>query len=187
MGRCPNPVTVVIDSQSVKGAETVGSATRGYDPAKVIDGRKRHLVVDTKGLPMIVMVTAADIPDRDAAKLLFDRLCRREPQITLSWGDSAYGGGLETWAKDEHGLTVLISRRPPAAKGWILLPRRWVVERTNSWIMKARRNCRDYERRTDHSEAHITLALIAIMLRRLSRGQIAPDRYPSSAVLAAAA
>jgi len=187
MGRCPNPVTVIIDSQSVKGSDTVGALTRGYDAGKCINGRKRHVITDTRGLPVAVLVTPANIQDRDAAKLLFERLHEYQPQVVLSWGDSAYGGELEKWAKDECGLTVVISRRPPGAKGFVLIPRRWVVERTNAWIMKSRRNCRDYERRPDHSEAHITLALLAIMLRRLARGAITPERYPSAAVLAAGA
>lgn len=143
MGRCPNPVTAVIDSQSVKAAETVGSATRGFDAGKLINGRKRHLVVDTRGLPMLVMVTPASIQDRDAARIAFDRLREREPQVTLMWGDSGYSGQLESWAKDEHRLTVIISRRPPGVKGWVLLPRRWVVERVRREALVDRVEVRD--------------------------------------------
>jgi transposase len=187
MGRCPNAVTLVIDSQSVKAAETVSKATRGYDTAKAVNGRKRHLAVDTKGLLVDVLVTAADVTDRDAARLLLARLRSAHPEITLVWADSGYSGELEKWAKDQLALTMCISRRPPGARGFVLVPRRWVVERSLSWIMRARRLVRDYERLPHHSEAEISFSAITLMARRLADGRIAPDRYPSSAVLAAAA
>jgi transposase len=185
MGRCPNAVTLVIDSQSVKAAETVSKATRGYDAAKAVNGRKRHLAVDTKGLLVDVLVTPADITDRAAARLLLARLRIAHPEITLVWADSAYGGELEKWAKDELGLTMRISRRPPGARGFVVVPRRWVVERSLSWIMRARRLVRDYERLPQHSEAEISFSAITLMARRLADGRVQPDRYPSSAIIAA--
>lgn len=100
MGRAPGAVATVIDSQSVKAAETVGKDSRGYDGAKKINGRKRHLVVDTKGLPLFVMVTPADMTDRDAAKEVLFRLRLMHPEITIVWADSGYAGRLVTWAKN---------------------------------------------------------------------------------------
>lgn len=99
MGKAPGAVATVIDSQSVKAAETVGKGSRGYDAGKRINGRKRHLVVDTKGLPLFVMVTPADMTDRNAAKEVLFRLRLMHPEITIVWADSAYAGQLVTWAK----------------------------------------------------------------------------------------
>jgi transposase len=187
MGRCPNAVTAVLDSQNVKAAETASKETRGYDGAKRVNGRKRHLVVDTKGLPLTVLVTAADLTDRDAAREVLIRLRLLHPEITLLWADSAYSGELVEWAKKNLRMTIKISKRPPGASGFVVVPRRWVVERTLSWIMRARRNCRDYERLVQHAEAHITWSMVTLMTRRLARGYIQPESYPSAAVLAAAA
>lgn len=159
LGRCPYPVTLIIDSQSVKGASTVSRATRGFDPAKLINGRKRHVAVDTKGFPMI-MVTPADMQDRDAARELLWRLRLTHPQITQAWADSAYAGQLVTWAEDFLHITLKTVSRPKGAKGFVVLPRRWRVERTLGWIMNARRNARDYERLPQHSEAHLNWSLI---------------------------
>ncbi|MFK4687754.1 transposase [Streptomyces pristinaespiralis] len=100
MGRAPGAVATVIDSQSVKAADTVGRDSRGYDGAKKINGRKRHTVVDTKGLPLFVMVTPADMTDRDAAKEVLFRLRLMHPEITIVWADSGYAGQLVTWAKE---------------------------------------------------------------------------------------
>ncbi|MFG2632208.1 IS5 family transposase, partial [Streptomyces sp. NPDC048473] len=99
MGRAPGAVATVIDSQSVKAADTVGKDSRGYDAGKKINGRKRHLVVDTKGLLLFVMVTPADMTDRNAAKEVLFRLRLMHPEITIVWADSAYAGQLVTWAK----------------------------------------------------------------------------------------
>jgi transposase len=168
-GRCRAAVAVVVDSQSVKAAETAGKLTRGYDAAKKINGRKRHLVVDTRGLLLMVMVTPANLSDRDAARDLLVRLRLLHPQLTLVWADSAYSGTLVDWAKRVLRLTLKIVNRPPGQKGFIVLPRRWVVERSLSWIMRARRNCRDFERLARHSEAHILWTSITLMTRRLTR------------------
>ncbi|MEV5598959.1 IS5 family transposase [Streptomyces sp. NPDC052496] len=168
LGRCPYPVTLIVDSQSVKAADTVSRATRGYDAGKSINGRKRHLAVDTKGLPMMVMVTPADMSDRDAAREVLWRLRLTHPQITQVWADSGYAGQLVGWADDFLGLTLKIVSRPKGAKGFVVLPLRWRVERTFGWVMKARRNVRDYERLPQVSEAHLTWALITLMGRRLT-------------------
>nr|WP_308040831.1 IS5 family transposase [Streptomyces sp. PSKA30] len=177
LGRCPYPVTLIVDSQSVKGATTVSRATRGFDPAKMINGRKRHLAVDTKGFPVMIMVTPADMQDRDAARELLWRLRLTHPQITQVWADSAYAGRLVTWAEDFLHITLKTVSRPKGAKGFVVLPRRWRVERTLGWIMNARRNARDYERLPQHSEAHLNWSLITLMTRRLTRKGTRTDSW----------
>ena len=123
-------MATVIDSQSIKAADTVGKDSRGYDAGKKINGRKRHLVVDTKGLPLFVMVTPADMTDRNAAKEVLFRLRLMHPEITIVWADSAYAGQLVTWAKTYLNLTIKTVSRPKNVPGFVVLPRRWVVERT---------------------------------------------------------
>lgn len=178
MGKGPRAVATVIDSQSVKAAETVGKDSRGYDPGKKINGRKRHLVVDTRGLPLLVMVTPADLADRDAAKEVLFRLRLMHPEITIVWADSAYAGKLVTWAKRHLNLTLKTVSRPKDTSGFVVLPRRWVVERSLAWIMHARRHARDYERLVQHSETLITWAAITLMTRRLTRGKKSLTRLP---------
>ncbi|MEU9256339.1 IS5 family transposase [Streptomyces sp. NPDC048270] len=121
-GRCPWPVTLIVDSQSVKGADTVSKTTRGYDPAKKINGRKRHIAVDTLGLPVMITVTPADMTDRDAARELLWRLRLMQPQITQVWADSAYAGQLITWADTFLKMTLKTVSRPRNAKGFVVLP-----------------------------------------------------------------
>ncbi|WP_179382024.1 IS5 family transposase [Streptomyces sp. SA15] len=167
--RCPWPVRVIIDAQSVKGAETV-SKTRGWDQAKMINGRKRHLIVDQDGLLVDLLVTPADVQERAAARILLTRLHAEHPEIVLVWADNAYGGEEFTaWAQDTLGITIKVVPLPEDAKGFVVLPKRWVVERSNSWTMRARRNARDYERLMSHAEAHIQWAFITLMSRRLAR------------------
>lgn len=170
-GRTPWPVALVVDSQSVKAADTVPRATSGYDAAKKITGRKRHLAVDLGGLMVDLLVTPADVPDRDGARQLLARLHAAHPEITTVWADSAYAGELVDWAERELNITIKIVRRPPDAQGFIVLPRRWVVERSLAWFMRARRNCRDYERLPAHTEAHLAWSAITLMLRRLARAR----------------
>jgi transposase len=164
-----NAVALVVDSQSVKASETVSKATRGWDGGKAINGRKRHICVDRGGLLVDVLVTPADCGDRDAAQFMLKRLHDAHPEIVVVYADSGYSGELVEWALDELGITLIIVKRPRNAKGWILLPTRWVVERTFGWIMRARRNVRDHERLMAHSEAHINWTAITLMTRRLSR------------------
>ena len=176
-GASPHPVAAVIDSQSVKVAATVPKSTSGYDAGKKLPGRKRHIVVDTKGLLLFVMVRPADTHDAVAAKEVLLRLRLMHPQITVVWADSIYGGTLVDWAKSLLNLTIKTVSRPEGAKGFVLLPRRWVVERSLAWWLHARRNARDYETRPEHSEAMLTLAAITLMTRRLTR----QTAYPTSA------
>ena len=143
-GKAPNAVAVIIDSQSVKAAETVSAATRSYHAAKKINGRKRYVVVDNNGLPLFVLVTRADLQDRDAVKEVLFRLRLTHPEVTIVWADSAYAGQLVDWAKQHLDLTLKTVSRPKGAKGFVVVPRRWGVERSLSWLTRARRNVRDY-------------------------------------------
>jgi IS5 family transposase len=111
-------VTLIVDSHSVKGASTVGRNSRGYDAAKKINGRKRHITVDTLGLPVMITVTPAGIQDRD----VFWRLRLAQPQITQIWADRGYAGDLVDWARDRLWLTLRIVSRPKGVKGFVVLP-----------------------------------------------------------------
>lgn len=117
----------------------------------------------------MITVTPADTTDLDAARELLWRLRVIQPQITQVWADSAYAGQLINWSGDFLNMTLKRVSRPRGAKGFVVLPRRWRVERTLGWIMKARRNVLDYERLPQHSEAHLTWALITLMTRRITR------------------
>jgi putative transposase len=139
---------------------------RGYDAGKKIQGRKRHLVVDTLGLIHGLVVHPADIQDRAGAKLVLDPLIGQLPRLACLWADSGYTGTLETWAAD-HGWRVEIIAKAPKAIGFHVLPKRWIVERTFAWIGKCRRLSKDYEHTIASSEAMIRLAMIGLMLRRL--------------------
>jgi transposase len=166
VGRDPEPTAAVIDSQSVRAADTVPRATRGWDNAKKVNGRKRHIAVDAMGLLLAVVITAASVQDRDAARpLLWNRTCRR---IRLIWADAVYTGKLTTWAASLKMTICIVARRNPHA--FEVLPRRWVVERTFAWISKHRRTVRDYERLPASHEAMILWAMITLMTRRLTRG-----------------
>jgi len=163
------PTAAVIDSQSVKGSEMIGSARRGYDAGKKINGTKRHLAVDVLGLLLTVLVTAASVQDRDAAKPLLWNLRKAFPAVRLAWADGGYAGKLVTWAKTRLRLTLEIVKRPDDLHTFKVLPRRWVVERTLSWITRHRRTVRDYERLPAHHETYIYWAMIIVMTRRLAR------------------
>ena len=168
-GREPEPTAAVIDSQSVKAAETVAAASRGFDAGKKVQGRKRHIAVDVIGLLLTVLVTAASVQDRDAAKPLLWNLRKAFPGIRLAWADGIYAGKLVTWAKTALKLTLAIVRRPDDLHTFQVLPRRWVVERTLAWITRHRRTVRDYERLTAHHETIVYWAMIITMTRRLAR------------------
>jgi transposase len=168
-GRHAAPTAAIIDSQSVRAADTVARHSRGYDAGKKVNGRKRHLAVDTCGLLLVVMVTAASVQDRDAARPLLWRLRARYRPIRLVWAAAGYAGRLVAWARDLLGLTLEIVRKHPGQSTFEPLPRRWVVERTLAWISKHRRTVRDYERLPAHHAAMVTWAMIAVMTRRLAR------------------
>lgn len=168
-GRDPLPTAAIIDSQSVRGADTVPGATRGYDAGKKINGRKRHIAVDTGGLLLAVVVTIAGIQDRDAAHRLLTALSSQFSTIRLVWADGGYAGRLVLWAKKVLSLTIEVVKRTDDTKGFKVLPRRWVVERTFAWISKFRRCVRDYETLPTHHEAMVHISMIMTMSRRLAR------------------
>jgi transposase len=174
-GRKARPSAAVIDSQSVKGSEMIAAGRRGYDAGKKINGTKRHIAVDTLGLLLTVLVTAASVQDRDAAKPLLFNLRRAFPSIKLTWADGGYAGKLVTWAKTWLRLRVQIVKRPDDLHTFKVLPRRWVVERTLSWVTRHRRTVRDYERLAAHHETYVYWSMIIIMTRRLAR-QPAPAK-----------
>jgi transposase len=118
------------------------------------------------------MVTAADVTDRNAARLLLKRLHDAHPAVVVVWADQGYTGELIGWAKENLGITMIVVKRPKNSVGFVLLPKRWVVERTFGWIMRARRNVRDHERLPEHSEAHINWTAVTLMARRLTRDPV---------------
>ncbi len=172
-GYSPQAVAVIVDSQSVKASETVGRHSRGFDAGKRINGRKRALAVDLGGLPLLILVTSADRQDRDLARDLLWRLRITFPAVSIVWADSAFGGGLVEWAKRFLNLTIKVVPRPKES-GFVVLPRRWVVERTISWLLRARRNIRDHERLPQNSESVLNIAAITLMTRRLTRRRGVP-------------
>ena len=127
-GREPEPSAGIIDSQSLRAAETVPTGSRGYDAAKKVQGTKRHVIVDTLGLLLVVIVTAASVQDRDGAKPALALLRDWYERIALIWADSAYAGKLVTWAQKHVRLTLEIVKRSDDVSGFVVLPRRWVVE-----------------------------------------------------------
>jgi transposase len=172
-GRNPEPSAGVIDSQSVRGADTVGADSRGYDAGKKVNGRKRFIVTDTLGLLVTVWVLAASWQDRDGAKGALLAAVAATP-IRHVFADQGFAGRLVGWAAAILNLTLEIVRKPADQKGFAVHPRRWVIERTLGWLMGHRRLVRDYERHPETSEHMIRWAAINQMLRRLTRG--APAR-----------
>ncbi|MGW3078620.1 IS5 family transposase [Kitasatospora sp. NPDC001132] len=168
-GRDPEPTAGIIDSQSVKGAASVPAASRGFDAGKRVNGRKRHIVVDTLGLLLVVMVTAASATDRESGQRLLARLRERHWRITLVWADGGYTGRLVDLARDAWRVALTVIKRSGDTAGFVVLPKRWLVERTFAWLVRSRRLVRDYETRTDTSEAMIRWSMSMVMSRRLAR------------------
>lgn len=170
-GRPESPSEVIIDSQSVATATMVNEAV-GYDGGKQIKGRKRHTVVDTLGLVMMVVVTAANHPERDGAKQAFQKLMQMKQQVSrlyLIWADGGYSGQpFLKWAMDTFRLIVEVVLRPEQTKGFVLVKKRWVVERTFGWWNWYRRLSKDYERLPANAETMLYIAMIRLMVRRLA-------------------
>jgi putative transposase len=169
-GKKPTPTVAIIDSQSIRTAE--GGEERGFDAGKKITGRKRHLAVDTLGLLLVVVVHGAYWQDYDGACMVLMRLQDKFHRLKVLFADSAYGrNDLPGWVQKTFGWLLQTVPRPVGVKGFVVLPKRWIVERTIAWINRCRRNTKDYERKTEHSEAMIQLAMIALMSKRLAKYQ----------------
>jgi putative transposase len=196
LGRNTQPTAAIVDSQSVR-TTGVGGNERGFDPAKKVEGRKRHLLVDTEGLVLKVRVHSARVPDAEGIRLLLNSVRAHLPCLSHLWVDAGYQGRGRRWAEEVMGLSVEVVRKPPkpvseeVAEAWArewakegkevdwkrllpprgfkVLPRRWVVERTFSWLGQNRRMSKDYERLPESSEAFVYAAMTRLMVRRLVR------------------
>ncbi|MFK0259237.1 IS5 family transposase [Streptomyces sp. NPDC090445] len=163
-GRDPEPTACIIDSQSVKTSTNAPATTQGVDVGKKIAGRKRNIVTDTIGLLLTVLVTAASVQDSTAGRQLLTKVAADHPTVHKTWADMGYKTTVV-----EHGanlgIDVEIVRRDPTTRGFVVQPRRWVVERTFGWLMNHRRSARDYEALPARSEAMIHVAMINLMTR----------------------
>ena len=178
VGKDPDASAVIMDSQSIKTTEECrkpkpggyDAHSNGYDAHKHIKGRKRHLLVDTLGLPLSVYVSPADIQDRVGARWLLAGRKLLLPRLKKIWADGAYSGDpLSQWCQQEGGWELEIVERDKAATGFEVVPKRWIVERTISWIGQNRRMSKDYERKVQTSETFIEVAMIRLILSRLAR------------------
>lgn len=167
LGRELSPSAGVIDSQSL--ASGPGCGVVGNDPGKKVHGRKRHIVVDTEGLLIGVVVTPANVQDPTAAPDVLDEAAAHAPRLRHIWGDTRYQGKLIDWAKTTHNITVEIVRKSPEQRGFQVLPRRWVVERTFAWLDRYRRIARDWEAASWSACALVHIAASDMMARRIAR------------------
>jgi putative transposase len=170
-GHDPTPSAASMDSQSVKTG-ILGLKELGFDGGKKIKGHKRHLMVDTLGLVMMVVVTAANVSDQQGARLIFERLKawpHRVKRLVRIWVDGTYDGiDFMKWTMDTYRWILETVKRSDDVKGFVLLPKRWVIERTWGWLNWSRRLSKDYEVLTENSETFIYIAMIRILLRRLA-------------------
>ena len=169
-GRSERPSGTVVDSSSVKGTPVPGP--RGFDGAKKVDGIKRHIIVDTTGTLVAAHVTAGDVQDRAAFAALLTEARRVCPTVSKIWADKGYTGAAVASACQQAGVELEVVSGPKPAGGFTVQPRRWGVERTNGWINRSRRLVRQYETTVAAHEGFLILSQIALLLRRLDRGQL---------------
>ena len=164
-GKEASPTAAVVDSQSVK--TTAFGGLRGYDAGKKINGRKRHLVTDTIGLPLNLALHAANLQDRDGLAQACRWIKRRFPWLQCLFADAGYQGPVAASNAADAGLKLEIVKRPPHAEGFEVIPKRWVIERTFGWLGRNRRLAKDFERLIEHSSAMVVVAIIQLLASRL--------------------
>jgi transposase len=169
-GRGSQPTAAILDSQSVKGAQTVGSDSRGYDAGKKVNGRKRFVITDTLSLLLAVLVVPASVQDRDGGRRIMVDHCFAHRRCRQVFADGSLAGRFVEWAHNVVKTTVEIVRKRPGQKTFEALPKRWAVERGLAWLSAHRRPVRDYGRHPATSESFTNWAMIRTMVRRIVCG-----------------
>lgn len=180
-GKEATPSAAILDSQSVKTTGYGGEpASIGVDGNKRLNGRKRHVMIDTLGLLLAVIVTAANVADTQGARRLAKN-CPQFPRLCKIWADGGYAGEIASYYQDHYQIDLEVVEKPPGQKGFVVAPKRWVVERTFGWMGWYRGLSRDYEYCVRHSESMIRLSQIHLMIRRL-KPQPKPEKRLSQAI-----